>query len=313
MKISCSICLEDMTVDSEVVSLSVCGHIFDSECITQCLMSTGKCPLCNEPTSRCHPAFKRVYFSVSSEVDPESQALIEALAETGSIKEEISKIQKEYDDLAIQLTVARDELNHATKAKNRTESELKRTYTEKSMNAMQKTRLAEELQDIKFKIREENDKMTQKLIAKQKSIDLLTRNLEKSNNRIKFLKVEIEGYKQRAKESAPGAYRRTFLDRSYESRYNDLSKDHKTLKDKMEKLEKKFIELTIASVDATPPPSKAEAKVFRVQQLEKQLEWSKSNEHNLLKEILKLKQASPSTASSSRTPVDEGSESEQND
>ncbi|KAI8638775.1 hypothetical protein BD408DRAFT_446543, partial [Parasitella parasitica] len=304
MKVSCSICLEEMTVDSEVVSLIVCGHIFDAECITQYLLVGEKCPLCNAPTTRCCPPFKKVYFSVSDDIcDPDNRALMDALAETDVIKTEINRVQKEYDDLAVKLTVVRDELNRANNAKRRSEYELRKMFTQKVLTEVETKRLYEELEDMKFKMKEEADKMALKLIPKQKAIDLLTMNLEISNNKIRLLKQEVDEYKYADKESVSrGTHHRSILDKTLESKYKNLSREHKTLKNNMEKLEKKFIELTLATFDTAPPPapppSRSEFESLRFRQLEDQLDAAKAKEQKFLKKVMNLNFATNSSGSS---------------
>jgi chromosome segregation ATPase len=70
---------------------------------------------------------------------------------------------------------------------------------------------------------------------------------------------------------------------NYDSKYADLNKKHRALKEKMFQLEKKFIDLTIST-------SVPELNSNRTQQLEKQLSESKAKEVKLLKEVMKFKQ-----------------------
>ncbi|CAO0793214.1 unnamed protein product [Mucor circinelloides] len=284
MRLSCSICLEQAEEDAVLVALTVCGHVFDAECITQCMIVSDKCPLCNQSTFGHHPAFKRVYFSVHDGDLDGNDALVAAKEKLKSVTDEINTLHREYDDLALNWTMAKDELNTCNHEKTLLQEE-------NADKDAQIQKLTHNLQTSKAHSKEDIDKMNLKLIAKHKSIDLLTKNLDKSNKRIKSLKEELEALKSNgSQDNLPSKSR--YRDQNFKTKYYDLNKEHRALKDKMDQLEKKFIDLTLTT--SAPPssilPHKTEALQLQIQQLEKQLQTSMTKENKLLKEVMRFKQ-----------------------
>lgn len=256
-------------------------------------MLSQKCPLCNQSTLSHHPAFKKVYFSITDGSDNDDKAIMAAKAEREAAKAEITTLHKEYDDLAIELTVARDKINKVNDEKTRVEKDFVSLTKQNAGKDKKIKKLAQDLQASRLKIKEENDKMTLKLIAKHKSVDLLAKNLEASNNKIKSLKEEIIAYHRSNNEDNHSTSSKRWRPReqNYDSKYADLNKEHKALKEKMFQLEKKVIDLTLSTSVSLPPPlPKPELDSIRFQQLEKQLATSKAKEIKLLKEVMKFKQ-----------------------
>lgn len=256
-------------------------------------MLSQKCPLCNQPTSSHHPAFKKVYFSITDGSDNDNKAIMAAKAEREAAKAEITTLHKEYDDLAIELTVVRDKINKVNDEKTRVEKDFDSLTKQNAGKDKKIKKLTQDLQASRLKIKEENDKMTLKLIAKHKSVDLLAKNLETSNNKIKSLKEEIVAYQRSNNEDnhSTSSKRCRPREQNYDSKYADLNKEHKALKEKMFQLEKKFIDLTLSTSVSLPPPlPKPELDLIRFQQLEEQLATSKAKEIKLLKEAMKFKQ-----------------------
>lgn len=247
-------------------------------------MINKKCPLCNQSTSRHHPAFQKVYFSITDGSDNDDKAIINAKAETEAAKAAIKTLHKEYDHLAIKLTVARDEIIKINYEKTGIMKDLESLVKQNVVKDEKTKKLTQDLQASTLKIKEENNKTTLKLIAKDKSVNLLIKNLEVSNDKIKSLKEEIIDQQRSINENDHLRYGKGWKsqEQSYDSKYADLNKKHRALKEKMFQLEKKFIDLTIST-------SVPELNSIRTQQLEKQLSESKAKEVKLLKEVMKFK------------------------
>lgn len=256
-------------------------------------MISQKCPLCNQLTSRHHPALQKVYFSITNGSDNDDKAIMVAKAETEAAKAEIITLHKEYDQLAIELTVVRDKSNKISDEKTRAEKSFNSLAKQNAGKDKKMKKLTQDLEVCRFKIKEENDRMALKLIAKDKAVDLLIKNLETSNNKIKSLKEEIIVHQQSTNQGnhSTSSRRSKSREQSYDSKYVDLNKEHRALKEKMSQLEKKFIDLTLSTYVSTPPPlPKPEVDSIRIQQLEKQLAALKVKEVKLLKEVMKFKQ-----------------------
>ncbi|KAL9539446.1 hypothetical protein MBANPS3_010252 [Mucor bainieri] len=286
MRISCSVCLEEVTEDSELVALTVCGHIFDAECITQCMLVNYKCPLCNQSTLNGEPAFKRVYFSaLEGDGKDDLKVLKQELA---AARDDLDTVNHEYDDLALRCTALEDKLITSNCEKEQLEKD----------NALKDAKIdkvTHNWQAAKARNKDDMDRMNLVLISKQKSIDLLKENLGTSNKRIKSLKGELVALKStNSTQDTTLPYQSRYKDQqNFKTKYYDLNKEHRALKDKMGQLEKKFIDLTLATSE--PPssmvPSKTdEALQSRIQLLEKQAQSSTAKESKLLKDVMRFKQ-----------------------
>ncbi|KAK4511907.1 Guanine nucleotide-binding protein alpha-2 subunit [Mucor velutinosus] len=276
MRLSCSICLEKVTEDSELVSLTVCGHVFDAEC---------KCPLCNRTTSSSRPAYKRVYFSAFDGDDEGKDALMAAKEELKVAKDALDTLNEDYDGLALKWTVAIDESNAINREKTQLEKDI-------ALKDVQINKLTHNWQASKARNKDDIDKMNLELIAKQKSINSLIKNLDKSNRRIKLLKEELDALKPHGIQDNVAPPKSRYRDQNFKAKYHDLNKEHKALKDKMGQLEKKFIDLTLAPPE--PPssilPSNTKALQSRIQLLEKQLQAEMTTGDKLLKKVIQFKQ-----------------------
>ncbi|CAO3616447.1 unnamed protein product [Mucor fragilis] len=283
MRLSCSVCLEEATDNSELVSLTACGHVFDAECIAQCMLLNAKCPLCNQCLLDSHPIYKRVYFSALDRDGNGKDASKAAQEEVEAAKDALDQLNQEYDDLAIKWTVVKDELNAINREKTQLENDsvMKDAHIDK---------LTHNWQTSKARNKDDVDRMNLKLISKQKSIDLLTKNLDKSNKRIQSLKEELDAFKPQDTQDNALPYKPKYRDQQFKTKYYDLNKEHKALKDKMGQLEKKFIELTLISAPSSNLPVQTEALQAKVHQLEKQLQASAAKESKLLKEVMRFKQ-----------------------
>lgn len=216
-------------------------------------MLSRKCPLCNQSTAGRHPVVQRVYFSIYDGNDDTTQALIDAATqETEAVRDEMQALERERNKLKAKVVSMNTDLDRA----------MNEQYT---MN-MQQT-------------------------VKQKSIDLLAKNLKKSNDKIKELKNELNAYRQQSVNNND-TQRQVFTGKKqypYAS-YRDLDTEHRALKSKMQQLEKKFIDLTLRTPDASPPSEIRDSTKRRIEQLERQLEYSKAKETKLIREIAKLEQ-----------------------
>ncbi|GAN05154.1 hypothetical protein MAM1_0083d04623 [Mucor ambiguus] len=283
MRLSCSVCLEEATEDSQLVALTVCGHTFDAECISQCMLINDKCPLCNQSTIDSDPVYSRVYFSA---FDGDGQNdLMAVKEELTAAKDSIDTLSREYDDLALRCTVVEGKLNTASREKMQLEKD-------STLKDAQIDKLSHNWQTSKARNKDDVDKMNLKLIAKQKSIDLLTKNLDKSNKRIKSLKEELDALKHANIQDCVPPPKARYRDQNFKAKYYDLNKEHKALKDKMGQLENKLIDLTLTLPEPSSSilPSKTEALQPHIQLLEEQVQASMAKEKKLLKEVMTFKQ-----------------------
>lgn len=250
------------------------------------MRTMGKCPLCNHSMAGISPAYQRVYFSVLEGNGDDKSALMAVKKELATAQDEIDTLNREYDDLALKWTVAKDELNAIQSEKTQLEKD-------SALKDAQIDKLTHNWQTSKARNKDDINTMNLKLISKQKSIDLLSKNLHKSNKRIKSLKDELDALKPAGNQDSTFTPKSRYRDQNFKSKYYDLNKDHRALKDKMSQLEKKFIDLTLK----TPSPSssslvsKTEKSLqSNIQLLEKQLHTSITKEQELVKEVTRFEQ-----------------------
>ncbi|GAN02776.1 hypothetical protein MAM1_0028d02223 [Mucor ambiguus] len=263
MRAVCSICLDEIGSEP-LVAVVNCGHVFDVECIQECLRTSLNCPICRK---RIHSAnmetsqWCRIFLSTEGDshskeflklkndlarkethIEKLETMLAKSVNQTESAERNCENLLKAYHESQAQIDVTNKELTD-TKSAYLEEVQKASTYVEQIMDlTLAKNNYANELDDL----RKKSDVMTREL---QSQRDKCTAMAKKSN---------------------------------YEKEYAQLKKSFEEAIAKQNIINSKYTEIVISG---TTNPDAVRA---RIQDLEKQLSDSKAKEDKLFADVKRL-------------------------